>query len=107
MGLEDFEGEDDGEDGNLGFELGPEDRAEMEREMLGMKRAIYEGAMDEYGAEAENDEGVEELQAMMLKMQAVRGEYLIFGLSLETNDHRSRHRYARSGEKEIRCEGSQ
>jgi hypothetical protein len=76
LGLEDFEGEDDDEDGNLGFDLGPEDRAEMEMEMFGMKRAIHEGGEVENDEEMGegHDEGVEELQAMMLKMQAVRGE---------------------------------
>lgn len=73
LGLEDFEGEDDDE--NLGFDLGPEDRAEMEMEMFGMKRAIHEGGQqEENGDEEMDDEGVEELQSMMLKMQAVRGE---------------------------------
>lgn len=72
MGLEDFEGEDDDENGSLGFDLGPEDRAEMEMEMFGMKRAIYEGVDGETGEE--EDDEVEKLQAMMLKMQAVRGE---------------------------------
>ncbi|KAF8866747.1 hypothetical protein BDZ45DRAFT_700353 [Acephala macrosclerotiorum] len=78
MGLEDFEGEDDDENGSLGFNLGPEDRAEMEMEMFGMKRAIYQGVegVDEEGAEEEvgdgEDDEAEKLQAMMLKMQAVR-----------------------------------
>lgn len=77
MGLEDFEGDDDDENGSLGFDLGPEDRTEMEMEMFGMKRAIYEGVdgegEEEEGGEEQDDE-VEKLQAMMLKMQAVRGE---------------------------------
>lgn len=76
MGLEDFEGEDDDENGSLGFDLGPEDGAEMEMEMFGMKRAIHEGGEedDEEEKGEGHNEGVEELQAMMLKMQAVRGE---------------------------------
>lgn len=69
---EDFENDDDDEvEGSVGFGI---EAAEMEREMAGMKRAIYGGGegMDD---ENDGDEGVEQLQAMMLKMQAVRGGY--------------------------------
>ncbi|KAG9239034.1 hypothetical protein BJ875DRAFT_449250 [Amylocarpus encephaloides] len=58
----------DGDDADsLGFGIDPK---EMEEEMKGMKQAIYGGN----GAEGDDDqdEEVEKLQAMMLKMQAVR-----------------------------------
>ena len=48
-----------------------------EEEMAGMKRAIYAGGLgmeEEDENEADRDEEVEKLQAMMLKMQAVRGK---------------------------------
>jgi hypothetical protein len=48
----------------------------MEMEMFGMKQAIYGGGSDreeEIRDEEEGDEEIEQLQAMMLKMQAVRG----------------------------------
>jgi hypothetical protein len=57
--------------------------AELEMEMFGMKRAIYEagdedGERDGEGLKRENDEDqedeVEKLEALMLRMQAVRGE---------------------------------
>lgn len=72
-------GEDDG-DGEGGFEA---EVKEVEREMLEMRRAIYvsgEGRGDDgvEGAEEEEEEEerdiqVEELESMMLKMQAIRG----------------------------------
>jgi len=69
--LDDF-GEDD--DGRPGFVIDPK---EMEEEIKGMKQAIYGGGMDgiekEGEVDEEQDEEVEKLQAMMLKMQAVRG----------------------------------
>jgi hypothetical protein len=74
--LEDLEEGDDENEGSLGFGIDP---AEMEAEMAGMKQAIYGGpnleddeghVHEEYG-----DQEVEKLQAMMLKMQAVRGKF--------------------------------
>lgn len=70
---EDFD--DDEDEGSVGFGIDPK---ELEGEMVGMKQAIYGGTMGEDeggGGEAEGDLEVEQLQAMMLKMQAVRGEY--------------------------------
>ncbi|CAG8956406.1 hypothetical protein HYFRA_00003789 [Hymenoscyphus fraxineus] len=68
--------EGEGEEmGELGFGIDPK---EMEEEMRGMKMAIYgRGDGDENGNGNEEDDGkddedVEKLQAMMLKMQAVR-----------------------------------
>ncbi len=40
----------------------------MEREMMGLKMAVQGGAGSEEGA----DDGVEELENMMLKMQAIK-----------------------------------
>jgi hypothetical protein len=73
--LDDLDGDEDDGEGSVGFEIDP---AEMEAEMAGMKQAIYGGGLDK---EDENDnegedEEVEKLQAMMLKMQAVRGKWL-------------------------------
>lgn len=76
--LEDFEdGADSDAEDSLGFGI---DRDEMEEEMKGMKQAIYGGTMGEGDIdrdEVEQDEEVEKLQAMMLKMQAVRGELIV------------------------------
>lgn len=75
--LDDLEGgEDDEGEGSVGFGIDP---AEMADEMSGMKRAIYGGSLGASGdedEEADDDDEVEKLQAMMLKMQAVRGKYL-------------------------------
>ena len=65
---EDF---DDGGEGSIGFGI---EAAEMEMEMFGMKQAIYEGSNGEGNQEDGEDEGVEQLQAIILKMQAVRGK---------------------------------
>jgi len=73
LNLEDFEIEEEDDEGSLGFGIDP---AEMEGEMFGMKQAIYGGGDEEEGAEEpEGDKEVEQLQAMMLRMQAVRGKY--------------------------------
>ena len=42
--------------------------AQMEREMLGLKGAVGREA----GTEEDEDEGVEELETMLLRMQAIR-----------------------------------
>jgi hypothetical protein len=68
----DLEDLDDGGEGSIGCGI---EAAEMEMEMFGMKQAIYgesngDGNQDEEG----EDEGVEQLQAMILRMQAVRGK---------------------------------
>ena len=41
--------------------------AQMEREMMGLKTAVHEG-----GSEDGGDDGVEELESMMLKVQAIK-----------------------------------
>jgi hypothetical protein len=73
LSLEDLEDEDEEGEGSIGFGI---EAAEMEMEMFGMKQAIYGGnngeEMDDEGGQ---DEEVEQLQAMMLRMQAVRGKY--------------------------------
>ncbi|KAH7419119.1 hypothetical protein BKA64DRAFT_6592 [Cadophora sp. MPI-SDFR-AT-0126] len=64
--------EDDSDDAeSIGFGLDAADKAEMEKEMRGMKQAIYGGGNDGEDEEP-NDQDVEDLQALMLKMQAVR-----------------------------------
>jgi hypothetical protein len=75
INLEDFEEEEDDDEGSLGFGIDP---SEMEQEMRGMKQAIYGGGdeVDEDLAEADGDKEVEQLQSMMMKMQAVRGKHL-------------------------------
>ena len=69
LGFDDFDGDEDDND-SLGFGI---EAAEMEAEMFGMKQAIYGGTQDKEDEEGENDEDVEQLQAMMLKLQAVKG----------------------------------
>jgi hypothetical protein len=72
--LEDLDEDDEEAEGNIGFGI---DASEMEEEMVGMKRAIYAGVLgmeEEDENEADQDEEVEKLQAMMLKMQTVRGK---------------------------------
>jgi hypothetical protein len=74
--------DDPGEDGDFGAEV-----AELEMEMFGMREVIHNGEEEEEmeddklcgEGEKENEEdGVEKLEAMMLRMQAVRGEVLLF-----------------------------
>ena len=73
--LDDFDGivDDFGEDDeeSLGFGIDPKD---MEEEMSGIKEAIYEGSR-RAEEDADHDKEVEKLQAMMSKMQAVRGKH--------------------------------
>lgn len=74
--LEDLEERDAENEGSLGFGIDP---AEMEAEMAGMRQAIYGGSNleEEEGHihEEDGDKEVEKLQAMMQKMQAVRGKF--------------------------------
>ena len=76
INLDDLEaGEEDDDDRSIGFGIDP---AEMKEEMAGMKQAIYEGSAGVDGEienEEEGDKEIEALQAMMLKMQAVRGKF--------------------------------
>ena len=73
LSLEDLEDGDEEGEGSIGFGI---EAAEMEREMFGMKQAIYGGNNgEEMDDEEGQDEEVEQLQAMMLRMQAVRGKY--------------------------------
>jgi negative regulator of genetic competence, sporulation and motility len=74
INLEDLEYDDEGEDeGGIGFGI---EAAEMEMEMFGMKQAIHGSSNAEENDDEEGqDEGVEQLQAMMLRMQAVRGKF--------------------------------
>jgi len=102
--LNEEDGDDD--DGSLGFGIDP---AEMAEEMAGMKRAIYGGILgDETGEveDAEDDDEVEKLQAMMLKMQAVRGKFIL-GLCGFANISRYGCRLARSGKKKTCSENCQ
>lgn len=76
--LDDLEAgdEDDDETGSLGFGIDP---SEAKEEMAGMKQAIYSGSgggEDEIEDEETGDKEIQQLQAMMLKMQAVRGKFL-------------------------------
>lgn len=66
--IDDF-GEDD--EASLGFDIDPK---EMEEEMKGMKEAIYGAGLSMNEEGGDHDEEVEKLQAMMMKMQAVRGK---------------------------------
>ncbi|MCJ1298677.1 hypothetical protein MMC08_001467 [Hypocenomyce scalaris] len=79
----DWEGGDNDELGLEGLDFGEADRdegfdaeaAEVEREMFEMRRAIYEpgeGQEEEGIADEVEDSKVEELESMMLQMQAIR-----------------------------------
>jgi hypothetical protein len=78
--LQDLDGLDVGdEDGEQESGFGAE-AAEMEREMLGLKMAIHGGGSEaqKLGEEEEGDVQdqelqVEQLEAMMLRMQAIKG----------------------------------
>ena len=71
--VEDLDEGDQEAEGSIGFDI---NAAEMEEEMAGMKRAIYAGGLgeEEDEEEADQDQEVEKLQAMIGKMQAVRGK---------------------------------
>lgn len=74
----DLEGlEDDGDENkSIGFGI---EAAEMEMEMFGMKQAIHGDSTEEAGAseEVENEDGVDQLEALMLRMQAVKGKRVV------------------------------
>ncbi|KAF7943622.1 uncharacterized protein EAE97_005693 [Botrytis byssoidea] len=64
--------EDDGDDNkSIGFGI---EAAELEMEMFGMKQAIYGESSGKTNPEEEieNEDGVEQLEALMLRMQAVK-----------------------------------
>jgi len=90
--FDDFD-DDDGE-GSLGFGI---NAAEMEEEMAGMKQAIYgggaEGEPDETDEPDDQDDEVEKLQAMMLKMQAVRGKLFSWSLGIQGTSLANNDRY--------------
>jgi len=90
---EDFGDGDEGEgEGSVGFGI---EAAETEMEIFGMKQAIYGGSHEEENDDEEyQDEGVEQLQAMMLRMQAVRGKYFLKYIRISTNNQRYGGRYA-------------
>ncbi|KAF7871959.1 uncharacterized protein EAF02_009064 [Botrytis sinoallii] len=70
LDLGDFE--DDGDDNkSIGFGI---EAAELEMEMFGMKQAIYGESSEKTNPEeeVENEDGVEQLEALMLRMQAVK-----------------------------------
>lgn len=103
--LDDFEAGDEagGDEGSIGFGIDP---AEMEEEMAGMKQAIYgggaAGADDEIEDEETGDREIQQLQAMMLKMQAVKGKSCRELMTcFDTDDNRYGSRSARGRTKEI------
>ena len=96
LGLEDSD-EEEGEEGQgKGFDT---EAQELQREMLGMHAAVVEpGDLGDDGGEMggakEGEEGelqVDQLEAMMLKMQAVRGRSLsLKSLGKHQTDDRAR-----------------
>lgn len=63
--------DDNDETGSLDFGIS---REEMKEEMAGMKKAIYGGGDDgDDDMKDADDEEVEKLQSLMLKMQAIKG----------------------------------
>lgn len=78
--FDDFEGNGDDEEITSGFGI---EAAEMEMEMFGMKQAIYGNGDDGDDKDTDQDNEVEKLQAMMQKMQAVRGTFPTIYLELD------------------------
>jgi hypothetical protein len=75
VNVDDLEAGDDEEedDGSIGFGIDP---AEMKDEMAGMKQAIYGGSAGgdvDIEDEEAGDREIQQMQAMMLKMQSLRG----------------------------------
>lgn len=99
--LEDSGGENDHD---LGIGIDP---AEMEAEMAGMKQAIYGGLnIEEEDATIDEDSAdkeVEQLQSMMLKMQAVRGKTSCTQIITQADFARYGDISPRGGKEEIRC----
>jgi hypothetical protein len=96
LGLEDFE--DDEAENEMGFGA---EAAELNMEMFGVKQAIHDiGEEDEV---VNQDEEVEKLQAMMQRMQAVRGEFS-FLVKRCANELRHGGRHAGGRKKKIRCQ---
>jgi hypothetical protein len=114
---------EDGDEDDAGLSL---EATELEMEMFGMKQAIYGGGDydtdedEKVGKDGglENDEkdkgkddeeeGVEQLEAMMLKMQAMRGMSLVNLREMCANNFRYGFGFAGSGEEEVcrkGCEG--
>lgn len=80
--------EDDGDDNkSVGFGI---EAAEMEMEMFGMKQAINGESIEKTGADEddENEDGVEQLEALMLRMQAVKGKKVVLAGRIHTNVNR-------------------
>jgi hypothetical protein len=83
FGVDDFDDLEDEESMGFGAEA-----AELEMEMFGMKRAIYRTGEDDEDEDGEKEGGskddedeedeVEKLEALMLRMQAVRGKATSF-----------------------------
>ena len=68
LDMEEFEDDD----GSVGFNI---EAAEMMGEVFDMKRAIYGNGNEEgEGEDEDNEASVENLEAMMLKLQAVKGK---------------------------------
>ena len=68
-------GSDEDADGEVGFKA---EAAEIEREMFGMRSAIYgQGSSDDPEEGDGDDEGleVEELERLMVKVQVIKGKY--------------------------------
>lgn len=74
--LGDFEDDDD-DNKSIGFGI---EAAELEMEMFGMKQAIYGESSGKTNPEeeVENEDGVEQLEALMLRMQAVKGKICLY-----------------------------
>ena len=112
LDLEDLEEAEGNDEDGTGFGM---EAAEMELEMFGMKQAIYDGMSkgeDEHEEvqhedDVGQDEEVEKLQSMMLRIQAVRGKFVLHALRHQLTSGRYGRRYARSREEEVCCESSQ
>jgi hypothetical protein len=79
ISIDDLDEDEDEEEGSLSFGI---EAGEMENGIFGMKQAINRDGADGAGGvgcaseivdELEGDQEIEQLQAMMLRLQAVRG----------------------------------
>jgi hypothetical protein len=85
--LNNFLNSDEENDYDDGFNL---EVNELEREMMGLRFAIQNGGGDG-GEENEDDQyselKVEELEALMLRMHAIKGMFSEFSIDVESNCH--------------------
>lgn len=86
---QEFEGlDDDEEDDEIGF---GREAAQLQMEMFGMKRAIYGSNEENEGEDAgrngdDEETSVEELETLMMRMQALRGKFISLASFLSSSN---------------------